>query len=702
MIVQQIHELLQLNRTWWSTLAAAYPQCNLATAIDSALAPTVHSTFVVGGIDGAEISEMVWRLVNSLSSADRSGNLLATLIENGLLDFVNNTIRTDTNSDHLDLAFTVLAALYTRDRRLSALACRFMPPTLARSLGFTKQDAGDAADTAVGFAAAAMASYVLFPGVHSYAIPTCIKVGSDRVRFETDDLEIVSKSRPGEFRGAVVQPGYGSLHRSVYLASDFLDRSSPEDSQVELSVVGMDRDPTPVVDSSHAVSNLAIYHKAITDQARFFNDLDAEEAEIEPSSFSEEEFAPLPNHSVVDRFGAADAEWLLFIVFTDALLGSVVHRGILRITMEPQPQGAHDYPLEASGYWTIGDTETIDSMSKDAVFNRHQYHPEYVGQRSAISRDEHRRKELWKSAHSLQLEAATLSFDGMLAAEIERDDGTVWRLAGSGYGLGYFGGIRIDDPITQFEEIIGGFMLLKPESTAYGDSDDLAAFERLTASSLKVGPNSLPDFFPVPSEDDPNSHAEFNNISVTLATVNARALEASKLLVNSWNFNVVAGFPAYQSHKSSKYDFMFVPDLEVEHRDSMWRLSRREAGKDLFWHLERQRALVAQLFNTQAESDLTVLKPFCTLLRNTYLPQTNDQGSVLDISKSIDAAEWKKIVLIHEKWVARFCLFEVAGFDIVRAVFYTAVKLAAAVDPTDELCLVLLDYAPLVTLPEYL
>lgn len=668
-----------LNRAWWRTSAANFPQFTINSAVDVALASRPNDIIILSSADGEEVPTIAWRLAVSLICADRSGKLTSQLIENGLLDYVINTIRTDSVSEHIDLAFTILAALYTKDRSLCAQVSRFLPPTVARTLGFAHRSAGDAADSAIGFAASAMASYALFPGAHSFALPNCKPTETGRVQFIADDLDAVSASRPGEFRGAVVQPGYGSMHRVVYMVSDFLEPVRPEGSTVEMEFLSLDRVLEPSTSPLRSIADIMVMHQASLEQVSFLDRLEAEDENPTPTR-ADSEFKPPSNDAAVERFAAAGGEWLLFIVFSHEAFDNVLHRAVLRVSMEPQPQGTTEYPLEASGYWTIGASDTIESMTESATFCRDQYHPDFVGHRSNSARDDNKRKENWKETHALQLGEATLSSEGMIEALIEREDGEVWMLKGSGYGLGYFGGIHIMDEDSN-DRLIGGFSLLKPESADPSGVglDDLNAYERLAFASLKVGPLSHPSYSSYPNyltteEGDRAQQIEtFNRLADQhLANTVHEALEVCRLSINNWNFEtVVVEEEPPTLIISPVFDLFFVPDPLREMPGSPWQQRRAFAALGAFDALQDERSQVCQIFEREVQSDLAHLMPLLSLLATAYFPESKNQATLVDISSVMDAAAWKKAVQIHLKWVARLSLYEVAGMDLVRAICYT-------------------------------
>lgn len=616
-IVQQIHYLFYLNRSWWRQNSGyTAPLFEIPLATERALTAAPFRIFSCTCLSDELPAEVVWRLFMSVIAGDKSGNLTAALIENGILDYVINSIRTESITEHAELGMGVLALLYIRSRRTCALVSRFLPPTVAIQLLMSKTYSGDWKETAFGVMAAVTASHVLFPDAHSMSLPSLVqREGSAYDNIQVTDLSDVLKPRAGDYQAAIVDPSYTSLHRAGYTANDPWDLDPPKELEVDklrfnldhreeatgrLEMLPQDAEaaqarevPLPTVE----IGLLRSYQEAYNAGTEYERVKEEEEAMDEnpegPREFDEQHAALLDtNKEAADRFAAADAQWQLFITLPGVATNSnVLHRGLLRMTMDKSTlrfEEDESFDIHGAGYWTIDAEETPETMEENAIFSNGQYDPTFVAHQHESGRESATAKELWKKSHRFELESATISEGGTFTAAIVRDNDTFWTLEGTGFILGYHGiimqqkspkrsrgdgdenerdgndeedeenGEDNDEEDDEEGTLVGGWMLLKPEfadQSAIG-KEDLNAYEQLATVSLRVGPLAFPENAPYPQawEDSPEDEAIEATVDTKLKDISEHVGMLTAACVNYANFNMII------THDGSEYEAARPPD----------------------------------------------------------------------------------------------------------------------------------------------
>ena len=569
--------------------------------------------------------EAVLRFFSCIIIGDRSGKLTTELVENGILDFILNTMRTNTDFENSELAMVNLSLMYTRSRITCALVSRYIPPPVAKAVALARGVKEDVTDVAYGLYAAAAASYVLYPGAHSMTLPSHRVTLGGISEIITTDFEQVSKHRPGDFQCALLRPSYCSLLASNFMLKDGFDKVPKKEFEVDktrynidhlmlastvargvVMDVGLDPQydmngelvPTDDEEASE-MAILNIYETIVQEQSQYEALKDEEEfkelgiddesdiaaiekavnlsLETKSPSYVDPQRALLKEkpQRLVDRYSAADQEWLLIAVFPGTESESVLHRGLLRITLSLDSSPGENN-LAMKGFWTVDAEETMEAIKENSLFETGQYGYGEANQSSeedSSSQDHTATKESWKQNHIFNPEGGGyLDISGdAVRFEVRRKSGDLWVFDGSGNMNGFAGGIyktKVDDEDNEHEEddeeddddeeeekvLIGGFLLLKPEhphpSVPFG-KEDLNAYERLAHVPLKVGPLVDPTFAAFPSEwnEDPvmdgdgdgdgdgeeggaiTLEAEFSALSqlcctVTTASTNSEALTA--------------------------------------------------------------------------------------------------------------------------------------------------------------------------------
>lgn len=739
-IVQQIHHLFYLESNWFARQMFKAPMYEYSYATERALTAAPHNIFHRSLLSEELPAEVIWRLFMSVIAADKSGNLTAQLIENGILDYVINTLRTDSMMEHVELAMDVLALLYVRSRRTCALVSRYLPPNIAVQLLLSKTFVGDDHETACGVMAAALASYVLFPDAHDMSLPSLAYDKRDEpYRFQVSDLSEVSKPRPGDFQAALVDAAYASLHRAGYIANDPWDLDLQKELEVDKRRFNLDfrvklataieYGPEAIVEAEGIptadVNLLRSYREAFiasSDYERIKNEEEEQDENPEaPRHFDEQHAALLEtNGEAVDRFAAADAQWQLFITLPGvACASNVLHRGLMRLTMDKSDsrlEEDEDYDIHGSGYWTIGAEETPVSMAENAIFSNGPYDATFVGHQHEPGRESATAKEHWKKEHAFEFAAASISDAGAFIAIIERDDKTMWTLEGAGFILGYHGSISCgknvgndeedeeeedgEDDDEDESELIGGWILLKPEFadlSAVG-KEDLNAYERLANLSVRVGPLAYPEHAPYPQawEDTPEEEADNITIDDKMRDTGSHAGMLASACVNSLNFNNIITHNSndYAGGRPDDFDgripmvlrYLFVPDIHREFYASTWRSRRLSVAYDLFFAVDLMRHAVVCSSREEVESDRLLLQPFCgsTEAEVECFERIMDPAMEIALLNRTDDQMWKAALLAHFKWAARLSLFEVAGMDNLRAMRFTYLILQGMASEEDD------------------
>lgn len=638
----------------------------------------------------------VWRLFGTVIVADRSGKLTQALIENGILEYLTNSLKTDPALGHGAIGLGALVLLFIRSRHTCALISNFMSPSAANIfIQSQPETSGYSSDVVMGAVAAITASQFMYPGAQSEALP---RFSTEKLAFETSNFDQVSRPRPGDFQCAMVEQSYFSLHVAGYIANDNFDTDESKELEVEKNRYNLDhREPcrsTPIEleEGEDEDGGLDRILNILIDQAEVYNM--KKRIEMEQKSNEEEkprlydaqhEFFLQSNDRMVDRFAAAEEEWHMFIVLTGAACENVLHRALLRMTLDRGDIKSLQWDANGSGYWTIDEPETHASIRESAARSQGVYST-FVGHQNVSGRDTATLKEDWKKRHFFEFEEAMVSEDGVFEARISRENGTSsWLLRGVGLPLGYYGSIQTklddDNMLT-----IGGFILLKPESVdpSVIGKKDLNAYERLAYTSLKVGPLALSEhsaYPPLADDADPESRPDvyFENVQSESGTASSLLVNDSYHLVVSHNplhFNQFRFDPTQSALAWCEeiFEHLFVHDPYHElSTKSPWYIQRYGAAFDYYVALLHVRAVMSVQMATEVGTDRQALEAIFSAVDNPVLLFEPDSSRVSDVEKleKIDDDLWRNALLIHFKWVVRFSIWESAGMDIVNAVKFT-------------------------------
>ena len=413
-------------------------------------------------VSPCEIAAIVF---NSLIMADRTGDLIAHLIENcAILDFLWEIIRahTDLENGVPNAALACFTNLYLRSRRTCVLVSRFLPPPLASTFALTKTLQVEDVPKYLGLATAAWTSYALYPGAHTLPVP---KMGTLSLTYleNPDTLKV----RDEDFQPAVVDPQFASKIALVesktdpwgktgntkeqpitktHYNLDNVEYASADDPIGEmLAIAAMMVEPAeednemldPILKSgSDFMKKLLAFSEnelnefsdtltAETEEAAERGEKFQEDAEIE-FGVAEDPFGievlRKQAEQLTERFSTANGEWQLFLSFT--AIQPVLHRGILNMTFEAPDveaigEDAEEAPIaEATGFWTLASKETAASIRESAISGQEAYGSASDAKNAAglYARD------WWKQTHSFSLENGALNLsDGIFKADIIRD-----------------------------------------------------------------------------------------------------------------------------------------------------------------------------------------------------------------------------------------------------------------------------------------
>lgn len=803
-VVRQICALLSLDKDWWVKVAVnPYPSYKTSDAVSQALMKTCGGAMRNIGYSLESIANSSWRTFLSIIVGDQSGRLTRQLVENGVLHFVLNSVKTDTGAEGAELALSVFALLFLRSRKTCALVSQYLSPTMAKTLALSKKLETLQYDTAYALHAAATASYVLYPGACSYVVPKPVRTQFS-MEYKTDDFESVSKARPEDFQTAFIEPSYASLlvssincnddndpveknvldvdkkrfsmiesedseeRRTDDIWDDFGEFETPTEDQFRLISLknavsayivmengykrsralelgeevsdiedemdlsadedgGLEGDDHEA-EGEEEVERMNVDESQDLDQSQpsetddvALNNLDADSSKVDVEKkrkvkkVKDAQYLSLlhPKESVVDRMQAAEGEWLLFLTLPGlgAQAESVLHRGLLKMSLKFEENEDSELivgELTGSGWWTIDDEETLDSMKDDAMCGNGKYGevlydenaaigdcaPESGGRRNKSSTAAAKKKsvsaaEKWKATHHFTLTDGSINLsDGDFGATITRPNGEVWNLVGSGIMLGFMGGIHItpasngggvdedgESVAEEVEQIYGGFLLLKPESvdpSATGKSD-LNAYERLSRVPLKVGPLANPDYAAYPQQwDDEDFDGDYDfNFLHQLSTVVANS-SVNHMAFTQVVENDVDGSLTPFGYVPPVPIFSFDPSRELR-ADFGWGERRFDFYRKAYSDLVASRINIALATLSEAERDISTLshlQPFLVKSIASYSAMDTDELRE-QVMAQIQPDIWREILLVHQKWVARLHLWELAGLDDPKAIGYT-------------------------------
>lgn len=668
--------LCSLNETWWCLPSQKdgfkFPKHQIQRAAERNL-----RSDPVRGFCFSELF-VVWRLFGSVIAAARSGILTQRLVENGILSYLTNSLRTDPEVRADGLGLAPLALLYLRNRHTCALVSNFLPPTTAKAFIRSQSSAGDySEEAAAGAIAAITASEFLYPGAQSTAVPRW----SDQKRsFEVSNLDEISRPRSGDFQTALIYPANLSLHVPSHMANDFWDRALDEDLEVEKRRINLDlRDPclsTPLNEDDEDVLHtmIGIMNERTQDHNAQRMIEKADSKEEPPPPFLDPQFQSYleSNDKVVDRFAAAEEEWHMFITMNGISCENLLHRAILRMTIRRAEPNTERQEVSGHGYWTIEASETDTTIVESAAASEGIYGVNPPKKRLS--------KASWKKRHCFHLAEAAVLQNGNFEAKLVYGD-NAWLLQGSSLAVGFFGSI-----VSLDGHLIGGFTLLKPESVdaSVVGKDDLNAFERLAYTPLKVGLLDLPENAAYPLNPVDGWEDE------CFAPIQETSDIASTLMVNNCFMHVV-------HHNGAEFDYFrdafgervfgyvselirgqFVHDLEFEpSMDTSWCQKRYKAATDYYFFLLNRRSDMCLAMAEEVEADFQSLSHFFSVSEDPCALFSGRSFEHLERSLSTaDEILWRNALLIHFKWVARLCIWESAGLDLVSSMHFTLFLLA--------------------------
>lgn len=731
LIVAQINDLFSLNKRWWlsqnSTLSGRLAVAPFYEVVSATTRNLLEGRSVLSHTEST--TDAAACILMCVISGDRSGKLTGQLIENGILDYLINSVRTDVINNRADLTLSVLSLLYIRSRASCVAISRYLPEAAARALAISQMDHKDRRDTALGMLASITASHVMYPGAHvllSKPKLEYVSAGDGVVATfpsSADDLILPSNSLPGDFQSSPIEHAYMSLVTTHQIMSDELELPDPS-PELNADKRHLNLDHVPIAtwnpkkskkedysdsELSEAAWNAINSHDESTQEysgnleteTQAFSLTQAYADKVKRESERYERLKPfeLPLERLIDRFASAEEEWQLYIVFSGIYFDSVLHQGLLRmkITIPESKDGAN---VTGDGYWTIGEEETLKSMANAAVTSTGRY----VSQSSDTSQASNADKTMWKEEHQIKLESGGFDLAGVFSASIARkNDGTLWKLFGSGFPMGYSGGIKEERGDDEEENVIGSFLLLKPDCThpdAVGKLD-LGAFTRLAHLPLKVGPYGgipmpvFPAYCPLPRElrDDEAMLAlnprrrpllpseENTDLMIQTSTAAARFVKSS---INDQDLigEVLLDQPLPASgsgdaHWIPAFEVLFVPDPANEMPGSTAQIRRRGLARDHYAHLTATRIQCVAVFVAEYCVDLDFISEFvdhpfthftedeCFSYRPESLPIS--KMDAIGSNEAIEEEEWSLALEILHKWTTRLCLFELAGLDPIRA-----------------------------------
>lgn len=722
MVVKQILGLFELNHAWWRQFDVSAPVLEIPQAI------SLNWSTAMGGhianIGDFKHAESALRCFFCVIVGDRSGKLTRQLIDDGILDYVLNTIRTDSVKSRVNLALEVLALLFVRNRSTCTLVSRYLPPTVARTLALAYTDSFAQAGSAFSLAAAAAASQVMYPDAHTTSILPNTTINDTLPTGQTCHSA-------DDFEPALIEPSLCSLTTASISAFIYEEDQEKPEFEAEKKRFNLDHrkflpyclvsgasqfdangvliDALPEDEAYLAITRAS---QARTDEILQFQaalkaekqaarlarkptdtqlDIGDEDAE---STSSEDEFTlddhqrsvlP-PSDRLIPRFAAAEEEWHLFLSFDGIACESVLHRGLLKITLSlPDGPESSNGILNGHGHWTIAHGDTFDSITDDASMRSGQYFST-VDQQTTSSNQGPETIANWLEEHMIEFSDATVDMDdGVIDATIISADGSEWILNGTGMGFGYLGSIQAAVTDGQ-DDIIGGFILVKPEKahpSAIG-KDDLNAFERLAHLSLIVGPlaDASNAAYPLQSEDPTRQLCAkfFGNQNLDLGDgLKGSALMSQKFTQTASNsdcFNqITSGFNVVHQDESLIPKLFFAKDSLYEHDSSDWRAARLARTKYYYYVLKLRRNAICLSLRSQIGFELETLNFFALSGDHSQDPglywypshQQSLQKRVSELMVPENDEAWRTALITHYKWVARFCLFEVAGLPDIFA-----------------------------------
>lgn len=481
--VQQIHALFRLNRSWWEQPQKfLVPQLEISNAVTWNLSSS--NTDIFSRTCREKTPEGVWRLFMSVIAGDRSGKLTRQLVDNGILEYALNSVRTDVVDSQAELALASLCLMYLRSRTTCALVSRFLPPDVAKALARSLSGTEESLDTIMGLHAAVAASQVLYPGcTHSFAYPRMqIDAESGQVSFESPDFEELLKPRPEDFQPAAIELSYTSLLNSGLSANDFCDIVPQKEMRVDKERYNLDfqkRSVAALEPSQEAIDELLEGGAEINDSLQeelalsksyeeyfeeedHYNNMRTHEEQmneamegmtmdqvkkkladmvegIEPETPSNSHFRSMDdqyrslipeNSRLAPRFAAAEEEWQLFVVFSGPYSDSVLHRGIARLRISDSTPSSDDWNLEGSGYWTIDQSESYEKVGENALFGEGRYvraepsdSDSSVPSSTSDHPDSQAAKDSWKKNHFFQVSGGLVDMaEGLINFDILRGD----------------------------------------------------------------------------------------------------------------------------------------------------------------------------------------------------------------------------------------------------------------------------------------
>lgn len=630
LISKQIDCLISLGPGWW--------KLNAAISIPNAIETVLQYT-PIRFLAPTESTETAYRMMSCIVLGDRSGHLMVKMVERGILDYALNTINTDTDAKHVQLAMDLLSLFYLSNRISCALVSYFLPVPLAKVIGLSRSNTPELVESAFGLAAAASASQVLYHGAGSTAFP---EVEMSKVRPVAPDFESVTNRFPFDFGSSLVDPYHAWMITPNLLLNDRLEPMLAEAVQ-------------PIMIGS--IESEVLRH---LDPLRFES----------LSTYSK----------LFESFATAEGEWQMYVVLPGAASENVLHRGLLCLNlsiMDEMAEGDPKVGVNGGGYWTIHADETVEGIQEASLLRNGPY----VSNRTSKADED---DQTWNFSHSIEFKDATLGLaTGDLYARIERNDGSSWVFSGTSFSIGYRGSIQVySSDGSLAEDDAAGFVMLKPQ---WADTQ-LHAYERLAQLPLLIGPTAGPWSGSYPREwNDPMPGEEEDpEIGIQLEILHDVTSSLISSLVNRDTFlSVIEGSVSEGrvGPLSPLFFKLFSTDSKREIINSGWNQLRAVHASNIFRDLETIRISLVMRCRDESENDLEALAPFCEIGRPIEGLTLFEQRLQLPKGQSgLDDAhseQWEDAIVIVYKWVSRLLLFELAGVNRLSAMQYVYLLLTS-------------------------
>lgn len=680
-------------------------------------------------------TEVYLSLFGTVIAADRTGDLTAYLLENcTIFDHILNAIKTNTDGEHdvPGIAIGCLTSLYLRSRRTCALVSRYLPPPLAWTFALTKNTVDEETSIYFGLAAAAMTSYVLYPGAHDLATPTLVD-GSLVLVEETDRFE----KREGDFQPVILDPQHSANDLLLESSTDLWGKNGdPDELPMDLVYFNMnkisfgenpaaigealataamldepDQGEDPPVDEDLLANHrmMVLWRKHSQHENEDFEEAhDQEEADAKErgehivDSVVEYGVAEDPfgaeslkrdSKKALERFTTANGEWRLFLTFHEENPAmSVIHQGIINMTLDEIDETASEDDMgvtdisESSGFWTIDSRESMEDVKSGA----RQRNGNYGFDENAKSAEQLITRERWEKNHAFSFENGTVDLRyGFIRAEVLRG-GSKSESGASRTNAKKTGGkkakrTKAEKWILRGDSFPFGYQgrlyydagdgagpagsFLLMKSEDTGYANDLSAFDRLAHLRLQYGPLAKVNIDPEWTPELGLTEEELSDCTFQLTAV------AAILHGIGSNNQVTARIEddvlLGSEQKETLFSVILFPDaIYEEPRGPLYKFRRAYA----FQLLRDTNFLRSEIFRmSQPLEDISIIRPFMVAptienLHACFSPYARETHVSLPKQFPLSAMEWEKVTTIYFKWVARLRIFELAGVPVHRGI----------------------------------